>query len=247
MLTKKEIEQLRENAKIHKKIFKEIKKLAWVWTKATEIDELCWLIAKKNWVLCWFRWVYGFPNNICISVNDVVVHGRVRQETVFQKWDLVTFDFWIKDKKFWVNTDAAISIIIWWNKENKVWAKMIEVNKKALYAWISMARDWNRVWDISNAIQKEIEWAWFKVVRDLTWHGIWKTLHEKPYIYNYWNPWKWQILKKWMTLAIEPIIWETSWNIKDKGDWEIYIADGSLGCQYEHTILITDWEAEIIV
>ena len=247
MLTKQEIDQLRKNAITHKKVFKQIKKVAQIWTRATEIDKLCWKIAKQDWVLCWFKWVYGFPDNICISVNNVVVHGRVKPEIIFKKWDLVTFDFWIKDKKYLVNTDAAISIIIWWDKENKLWASMIEVNKKALYAGIKMAKAWNRVWDISDAIQKEIEWAGFKVVRELTWHGIWKTLHEKPYIYNYWHPWKWAILKKWMTLAIEPIMWETSWDIKHKGDWEIYIADGSLGCQYEHTILITDSEAEIIV
>ena len=116
---------------------------------------------------------------------------------------------------------------------------MIRANKKALYAGIKMAKTWNRVWDIGSAIQKEIEKAWFQVVRQLTWHAIWKSLHEKPYIYNYWYPWKWPILKKWMTLAIEPILWQTTWDIIDKWDWEIYIKDWSLGCQYEHTILIS--------
>ena len=61
------------------------------------------------------------------------------------------------------------------------------------------------------------------------------------------KPGAWAKIKKWMTLAIEPIVWQTSWEIIDKWDWEIYIKDGSLGCQYEHTILITDDEAEIIM
>ena len=99
MLTKQEIVQLRKNAIVHKKIFEEIKKISKAWTKATQIDELCSRIAKENSVLCWFKWVYGFPNNICISINNVVVHGRVRPEMVFKNWDLVTFDFWIKDEK----------------------------------------------------------------------------------------------------------------------------------------------------
>lgn len=72
-------------------------------------------------------------------------------------------------------------------------------------------------------------------------------MHEKPYIPNYWQAWTWAKLKAWMTLAIEPIIWETSWEIYDKDDWEIYIKDWSLWCQYEHTILVTKDKPEIII
>lgn len=247
MLSNKELEIMRKNAIVHKIIFEEIKRVLKNWTKASDIDKLCWDIAQKHWVLCWFKWVYDFPANICICVNDVVVHWLPRETIVFKDWDLVTFDFWIKDKEFWINTDAAFSVIIGWDDKNPKWAKLIEANKKALYAWIYKARAWNKVWDISSAIQKEIEWAWFKVVKQLTWHAIWKKLHEKPYIPNFWKAWQWLVLKKWMTLAIEPILWETSWEIVDEWDWEIYIKDWSLWCQYEHTILITDWEAEIII
>ena len=247
MLTKKEISIMKSNAKIHKKVFDEIRKITQAGTSAKQIDTLCHQIAKKHNVLCGFKWVYGFPNNICISVNDVVVHGRARDGLVFQNWDLVTFDFGIKDKGVWINTDAAISIVVWWDHTNPIAAKMIEVNKQALYAWIEQARAGNKVWDISAAIQNKIESGWFKVVRDLSGHAIGKKLHEKPYIYNYGTPGTWEILKKWMTLAIEPILWETSGQIVDEWDWEIYIKDGSLWCQYEHTILITDWEAEIII
>lgn len=247
MLTKQELEIMRKNAKTHKKVFEEIKKIIKDWTKAIDIDKLAWDIALRHWVLCWFKWVYWFPANICISVNDVVVHWLPREWLIFRNWDLVTFDFWIKDKEKWINTDAAFSIIVWWDDKNPKWARLIEANKKALYAWISKCRAWNKVWDISEAIQKEIEWAWYKVVKDLTWHAIWKKLHEKPYIPNFWKAWKWEILQKWMTLAIEPILWETSWQIVDKWDWEIYIKDWSLWSQYEHTILITDWDPEIII
>lgn len=247
MLTKKELEIMRNNATIHKKVFDEIKKIVAPWIKASKIDRICADITKKHWVLCWFKWVYWFPNNICISVNNVVVHWRPREDIIFQNWDLVTFDFGVKDKNFWINTDAAFSVIIGWDDKNPIWAKLIEVNKKALYAWITQAIAWNTVWDISYAIQQEVESAWFKIVKDLTWHAIWKKMHEKPYIPNYWKPWTWVILKKWMTLAIEPIIWEISWEIFDKNDWEIYLKNWSLGSQYEHTILITDSKPEIII
>lgn len=247
MLSKKEIQIMKNNAKVHKKVFEEIKKLAIEWTKASDIDKICWNIARKAWVLCWFKWVYWFPNNICISVNDVVVHWRPRENIIFKNWDLVTFDFWIKDKNYWIFTDAAFSVIIWWDQYNPFWAQLIEINKKALKAWILQAKVWNTIWDISNAIQNEVEKAWFKIVKDLTWHAIWKKMHEKPYIPNYWKAWSWEKLKEWMTLAIEPIIWQSSWEIYDKNDWELYIKDWSLWCQYEHTILVTNWEAEIII
>lgn len=247
MLKTSEVEVMKKNAKVHKKVFDEIKKVTKDGTKATEIDELCGKIAKQHGVLCGFHGVYGFPENICISVNSVVVHGRPRKNITFHDGDLVTFDFWIRDKEVWINTDAAFSMIVWWYDKNPIGAMMIETNKKALAEWIKQARAWNTVWDIGHAIQKEIEWAWYYVVRDLTGHAIGKELHEKPYIPNYGKPGKWAKLKAWMTLAIEPIIWQTSWEIIDKWDWEIYIKDGSLWCQYEHTILVTDWEPEIII
>ena len=247
MLTKQEVEIMRRNAKIHKKVFEKIKEVCKEWTTWKEINNICGEIAKKHWVLCGFKGVYWFPDNICISINDEVVHWTASRDIVFKNWDLIKFDFWIKDKQKGINTDAAISIIIGWNDKNPKWAELIEANKKALYAWIEKARVWNTIWDISAAIQAEIEWAWFKVVKDLTGHAIWKKLHEKPYIPNYGKPWTWEKLKEWMTLAIEPILWETSWEIVDEWGWEIYIKDWSLGCQYEHTILITDWDPEIII
>ena len=100
MLNKEELEIMRENAKVHKKVFDAIRETVKEWTTAIQINDLCGKIAKEHWVLCWFKWVYDFPDNICISVNEVVVHGRARKWIVFKNWDLVTFDFWIKDKKY---------------------------------------------------------------------------------------------------------------------------------------------------
>jgi methionyl aminopeptidase len=237
---------LRKNAKVHRQIFDEIKKIVKEWTTWKEIDELCGKIAKNNDMICWFKWVYDFPNNICISVNDVVVHWTISKDMVFKNWDLVTFDFWVRDKRYWVNTDAAFSVIVGWDDKNLVWTRLLETNKKALKSGIEKCRVWNTIGDIWYAIQNEIENAWFKVVKNLSWHCIWKTLHEKPYIYNYGNPWSWAKIQKWMVLCIEPILWETSGDVVEEDDG-VYIKDWSLGSQFEHTVLITDWEPEIIV
>lgn len=247
MLNNKEIEQLRKNAKVHKKVFEEIKKMIVPWVKTLDIDKKCGDICKQEWMLCGFKWVYWFPANICISINNSVVHWHAKIWETLKKWDVVKFDFWVKDKKYWVNTDAAFTTIIWKWPHEPILEKMLEANKKALYAWIEKARAWNRVWDISNAIQKEIEEAWFCVVKELTGHAVWKTLHEKPYIPNFWKAWHWALIKKWMVLAIEPIVWQSSSQIEEKWWWDIYIKDWSMWSQFEHTILITDSEAEIII
>jgi len=87
----------------------------------------------------------------------------------------------------------------------------------------------------------------YHIIRELTGHGVGKTLHEQPYIYNYGTPGTGTKLKAGMTLAIEPILWLSSGEITDEWDWEIYVADGSIWCQFEHCILVTDGEPEIIV
>lgn len=247
MLQKKEIEMLRENAKVHKIVFDEIKKKAKPWVSSWEIDEMCWKICKEFGFLPAFKWVYWFPANICISVNDAVVHWVPNKKTIFQKWDVVKFDFWVKDKKYWVNTDAAFSMIIGDGSHDKKIEKFLKVNEEALYKGIEQARDWNTTWDIGYAIQKHVESSWFYIIKDLTGHGIGKTIHEKPYIYNYGKPHSWEKIKAWMLLAIEPIIGFSSWEIYDKGWWEIYVKNKSLWSQFEHTILITDWYPEIII
>ncbi len=247
MLSEKELDVMRANAKIHKKVFDAIKAFVKPWITAKEVDKLAGDICNQAWVLAGFKWVYGFPNNLCLSINDVVVHGLPRDEIVFKDWDVATFDFWVKDKKYGINTDAAFTMIVWEGPHDPEAERLLKVTQKALYKWIAQARAGNKVWDIGNAIQTYVEKHGFHIVRDLTGHGIWKKLHEEPYIYNYGIPGTGRKLKKWMTLAIEPIVGQTSWQITDQWGWEIYIKDGSLGCQFEHTILITDWEAEIII
>lgn len=243
----REIQIMRDLAKIHKEVFEEIKKMVKVWTTGYEVDKLCGDICNKYNVLCWFKWVYGFPANLCISVNDCVVHWVPSKKMVFKDGDVVKFDFWVKDKRYWLNTDAAFTMIVWdWPHSLEV-EKFLRVSQEALYKWIAKATTWNKIWDIWNAIQKHIESHWYHIIKDLTGHAIWYNLHEQPYIPNFGQAWKWEILRENMTLAIEPIIWFSSWKIIDKWWFEIYVADGSLWAQFEHTIVVKPWYPEIII
>lgn len=247
MLNEKELNALRENAKVHKEIFREIEKMARPWVEITLFDKLVWDICKKYWVIAWFKGYHGFPANICISINDCVAHWIPRKWVFLWEWDMVNFDLWVRDKKYLVNTDAGFTMLIWDWPHKPLHEKFLKVNKEALAIWVALAIPWNKTWDIWAAIQKHVESNWFKIVRDLTGHWVGKNLHEKPYIYNYWTAWTWELIKAWMTLAIEPIIWLTEWKIFDKWDWDLFMKNWSFSSQFEHTILVTNWKAEIIV
>jgi len=247
MLSDKELHTLRKNAKVHKAIFDTIKEITKPGTTAVEIDKLAGKMCRDAGVIPAFLGVYDYPNNLQTSVNDVVVHGLPREDIVFKEGDVVTFDFGVKDKKHWVHTDAAFTMIVGDGPHDEKVEDFLKVNQKALYKGIEQARDWNTVGDIGHAVQTYVEKKWYHIVKELTGHGIWKTLHEEPYVYNFGSPGTGKKLKKWMLLAIEPIIGFSSGQIVDEGDWEIYIKDGSLWSQFEHTVLITDGDPEIII
>jgi len=245
--TEAELQILRANAVVHKLVFEEIKKRAKPWVTWAEINDLCGEICQKHWVLCGFKGVYNFPANICISINSCVVHGVPSKKMIFQAWDVIKFDFGVKDKKIWINTDAAFTMIIGDGPHPLEIQKFLKVSEEALYKWIAKAVVWNRVGDIGFAIQTHIESHGYRIVRDLTWHAVGYSLHETPYIPNFGIPHTWEILKENMTLAIEPIIGFSSGKIIEKGGFEIYIADGSLWAQFEHTIVVKSGYPEIIV
>ena len=238
---------MRKNGRVHKKVFDAVKKMLVAGVSAKQLDDMALEMCKEAWVLSAFTWVYGYKYSLQTSVNNVVVHGRPLEKIIFQDWDVVTIDFWVKDKKHGICTDAAFTMIVW-NPDNYPEKKeFLRVGEKALMKWLEQATAGNRVGDIGAAIEQYVKKHGYHIIRELTGHGVWKTLHEQPYIYNYGNAGTGTKLKAGMTLAIEPILGLTSGEITDKGDWEIYVADGSIGCQFEHCILVTDGDPEIIV
>lgn len=247
MLTLKELEILRKNWRIHAKIFNTIKSMLAPWVCAKDIDDIAVKMCRDAGVVSAFTWVYGYKYALQTSVNSVVVHGRPLESIIFEEGDVVTIDFWVKDTKYGICTDAAFTVIIWESEKFSEKKEFLRVGEKALKKALEQARSGNTVWDIGHAVEKYVTKHGYHIIRDLTGHGVGKSLHEQPYIYNYGTPGQGAKLKAGMTLAIEPILGFSSGDIVDEGDWEIYVADGSIGCQFEHTVLITEWEPEIIV
>lgn len=185
----------------------------------------------------------AFPDIICISVNDEVVHGMPREDQILRGGDLVSLDFGVTYEG--MVTDAARSFIVGDGTEQA--KKLLRDTEAAMYAGIDQLRDGVRVGDISSAVQKSLVKGGYGIVRDLVGHGVGHSMHEEPDIPNYGFAGSGPVLKAGMTIAIEPMATLGTHAVTvDDDQWTIRTADGSLAAHFENTILITDRGYEIL-
>jgi methionyl aminopeptidase len=210
--------------------------------KTSQLDIIMTEESGKRGVIPSFKNYRGFPANLCVSVNDEIVHG-IPGERILQEGDIVSLDVGVKLDGF--HTDAAITVGV--GQIGKEAEDLIEVTEDSLESGIAQAISGARLDDISSAIQHYVESKGFSVVREYTGHGIGRDLHEEPQIPNF-VVGKGLLLRKGMTLAIEPMVNTGDWHTKlATNQWTVLTADGSLSAHFEHTIAITDNEAEILV
>jgi len=178
----------------------------------------------------------GYPRAICISVNEVVVHG-IPDGRVVEDGDLVTIDVG-------VTLDGAIADSAYTFGVGEIPARsqaLLDAAQEALAAGIAEARVGNRVGDVSHAVQSAVEAAGFAVVRSLVGHGVGRYYHEDPHIPNFGQPGRGPRLSEGMTIAIEPMITAGGSDVVLAEDgWTISTADGSLSAHFEHTVAVTD-------
>lgn len=185
----------------------------------------------------------GFPEVICISVNDEVVHGIPSQNRVLQEGDIVGLDYGASYRG--MITDAARSVIV--GKADPADEKMLKATLEALDAGIFMVRDGCKVGDISAAVQAVLERGGYGIIRDMVGHGVGHQVHEDPNIPNYGPAGKGPVLEAGMTIAIEPMSTRGGWRVKmDPDGWTIRTADGSRSGHFEDTVLITEDGCEIL-
>ncbi len=189
-----------------------------------------------------FKGYRGFPANLCVSVNDEVVHG-IPGERVLDEGDIVSLDIGAIFMGF--QGDAAVTVPV--GKVNSAAKHLIETTEGALKAGIAAAHSGARLGDISAAIQQYAESRGYSVVREYTGHGIGREMHEEPQIPNFGLPKTGPMLKKGVTLALEPMVNAGDWRTRVGDDhWTVLTADGSLSAHFEHTIAITDGEPEVL-
>ena len=187
----------------------------------------------------------GFPDVICISVNEAIVHG-IPQSQPIRQGDLVKLDLTLGYKGM-IN-DSAVSVLAGGHGSAGV-QRLLDGTKAALDAGIAAIKgEGTRVGDISQAVQDVLEKEYkLSVIRELVGHGVGYAIHEAPNIPNYGVAGTGPVLHQGMTIAIEPMAALGDWHIavaKDKNT--IVMKDGSLGAHFEHTVLITEDGAEIL-
>lgn len=189
-----------------------------------------------------FLGMYGFPDVICISVNDEVVHG-IPTNYKLKNGDIVSYDFGVTYNG--MITDAARSSIV--GKPSKRTANLLSATLQSLDAGISVLKDGVKVGDISAAIQQVLDDHGLGIVRELVGHGVGHELHEEPNIPNYGRAGTGPTLKAGMTIAIEPMTTLGSHQVYTSADnWTIMTRDGSLSAHFEDTVLITEAGSEVL-
>lgn len=183
-----------------------------------------------------------YPNYICISVNEQVVHGLAGDRRL-QFGDIVSLDVGVVYHGF--IGDNARTVAVGGCDVNA--QKLIDVTERALYEGIARAVPGNRVVDISRAIQQHVEANGFSVVREFVGHGVGRSMHEEPQIPNYVDGKNSPKLRPGMTLAIEPMVNAGVPGVKIlDDDWTVVTLDGKPSAHFEHTVLITESEPEIL-
>jgi methionyl aminopeptidase len=183
-----------------------------------------------------------YPCHICISVNEQVVHGLAASRQLLFG-DIVSLDVGVIYNGFIGDTARTIAV----GGCGVLAQKLMDVTEKALYEGIAQAVAGKRITDISRAVQTYVEGNGFSVVREFVGHGVGRSMHEEPQIPNFVDPKSNQKLRPGMTLAIEPMVNAGLPAVKILNDgWTVVTQDGSLSAHFEHTVLVTEGEPEIL-
>jgi len=247
--TEDEIALLREGGKHLARVLEALIKAARPRVSAVELDKLAERLVRENGDIPSFLNYKakgskrGFPASLCVSINDEVVHGLPQKGRVISEGDIVALDMGLIHKKMYL--DSAVTVAV--GKVDEAGKKLIQVTKDALAVGVKAARAGKHTGDIGYAIERFIKPTGFGIVRELAGHGVGYDVHEDPYIPNYGKRGRGDLLKPGMVIAIEPMINEGGDDIYvDDDGFTFRTKDGKRSAHFEHTVLITDGEAEVL-
>ncbi|MDO5037633.1 MAG: type I methionyl aminopeptidase [Tissierellia bacterium] len=234
--TKKEIEKMQAAADILVGVHKGLREIIRPGVTTLELDAFAEDYIKSHGAIPAQKGYQGFAYSICASINEEVCHGFPRKETL-KEGDLLTVDMVVDLDGYMA--DSAWSYAV--GQVSDEVKKLMEVTKECLYLGIDQCYPGKRLGDIGHAIQSHAEGQGFSVVRQFVGHGIGKNMHEDPQVLHYGQPGRGLRIQEGMVFTIEPMINAGGWEVVvDKKDgWTATTMDGSLSCQYEHTIAIT--------
>jgi methionyl aminopeptidase len=207
-----------------------------------ELDKIAEDFIRSNGAVPGFLGYGGFPNTLCISVNDQVVHG-IPSNYALKEGDIVSVDCGVLQNGYYGDSAYTFGV----GKVDEKVKKLLEITKESLSLGIDSAQHGNRIGDIGYAIQKHCQAAGFSVVRKLVGHGVGKNLHEDPEVPNFGKRGQGVLLKEGMVIAIEPMINMGNRDVvQEKDGWTIRTIDRKPSAHFEHTIAIRKGKAEIL-
>ena len=238
--TEEEIELMRENAILVSKTLAEVGKIVAPGVTTAELNRVAETFIRDNGAIPSFLGYDGFPAALCMSVNDVVVHG-FPSDYVLKEGDIVSVDCGTLYKGY--NGDSAYTFPV--GEVDAETRKLLDVTKASLYKGIEAAVDGNRTGDIGYAVQSYAESFGFSVVRELEGHGIGKEMHEMPGVPNYGRRGKGARLTDGMTICIEPMINAGGKAVYlARNGWAVHTADHKKSAHYELTVVVRKGKAE---
>lgn len=238
----REINRMKAASKIVAEVLEGLRAIVAPGISTYDLDRYAAAEADKRRAKCAFRGYHKYPNSLCCSPNNQVVHGLASKEQL-KSGDIISLDFGVIYDDFY--GDAAVTLPV--GEISSTAKRLIDVTEESLYCAIKMAVPGNKLGDISSAVQLYVESRGYSVVRDFVGHGIGRSLHEDPQVPNYGSANKGITLKPGMVLAIEPMINEKSHEVKVlKDNWTVVTCDGGLSAHFEHTVAITDNGPEIL-
>mgnify|MGYP001121263945 CR=1 FL=1 len=241
--TDEEIELMRAANQLVGKTLGELAKHIAPGVNTLQLDKIAEEFIRDNGAVPAFLGYGGFPNSICASVNEQVVHGIPSSKTILKEGDVISVDCGTVLNGF--VGDSAYTFCVG-EVDPKV-KNLLKTTKESLYLGIQHAIEGKRLGDISHAVQSYCESKGYSVVRELVGHGIGRKMHEEPEVPNFGAPGRGPRMVKGMTLAIEPMVTQGTYDVRVlKDGWTTVTADGKLAAHYENSILITDGEPEIL-
>ncbi len=240
----REIEIMRQSAKIVATVLKEISELVQPGMTTADLDAHAEKRIREMDATPSFKGYHGFPGSICSSINNEVVHGIPSPKKVIRLGDVLKVDTGAFYQGF--HGDSCITIAV--GNVTPEAAKLIRIAEESLFKGIEKVKAGNYLIDIAGAIEDHVKGNGFSVVEDFTGHGVGRNLHEEPSVFNFRTREMPNVkLRAGMTLAIEPILNAGSKVTRTLSDrWTAVTVDNSLSAQFEHTVLVTDTGYEIL-
>jgi methionyl aminopeptidase len=240
--TESELGIMRAAGEIAAEVLEELAAFVQPGVTTRQMDEFAAEQMKKRGAKSAFLGYRKYPCHLCLSVNDEVVHGLANDRQL-RFGDIVSVDCGVMYKNLIGDTATTLAV----GGCGVAAQRLMDVTQQALCKGIEQAVGGNRVVDISRAVQNYVEGNGYSVVREFVGHGVGRTVHEEPQVPNFVDGGGSQKLRPGMTIAIEPMVNAGRPEVKIlKDGWTVVTQDGSLSAHFEHTVLITTGEPEIL-